>query len=122
MSKCLLRHGVLRVFVSFCVSFCTGNFVMVPINLTYLHCFQHSLFEHLFNLNSVNAEADVTTNKHLQMRFKIRLPERKTVLNKNPDYNAINTVRTVFYTFLNKKELNNNIASTFIYASRLSPS
>ena len=31
-----------------CVSFCTGHFVMVPLNLTYLHCLQHSLFEHLF--------------------------------------------------------------------------
>ena len=33
-----------------CVSFCTGHFVMVPLNLTYLHCLQHFLFEHLFNL------------------------------------------------------------------------
>jgi len=23
---------------------------MVPLNMTYLHCLQHSLFEHLFNL------------------------------------------------------------------------
>jgi len=30
--------------------FCTGHFVMVPLNLTYLHCLQHSFFEHLFNL------------------------------------------------------------------------
>ena len=48
-SKCLLRHDV-RVFVVPCVSFCTGHFVMVPLNMTYLHCLQHSLFEHLFNL------------------------------------------------------------------------
>ena len=33
-----------------CVTFCTGHFVMVPLNMTYLHCLQHSLFEHLFNL------------------------------------------------------------------------
>ena len=33
-----------------CVSFYTGYFVMVPLNMTYLHCLQHSLFEHLFNL------------------------------------------------------------------------
>jgi len=33
-----------------CVSFCTGHFVMVPLNMTYLHCLQHSLFEHLSNL------------------------------------------------------------------------
>ena len=35
-----------------CVSFCTGHFVMVHLNMTYLHCLQHSLFEHLFNLYS----------------------------------------------------------------------
>ena len=35
-----------------CASFCTGHFVMVPLNMTYLHCLQHSLFEHLFNLYS----------------------------------------------------------------------
>jgi len=47
-SKCLLRHDVVRVFVSTvpCVSFCPGHFVMVPLNMTYLH----SLFEHLLNL------------------------------------------------------------------------
>ena len=33
-----------------CVSFCTGHFVRVPLNMTYLHCLQHCLFEHLFNL------------------------------------------------------------------------
>jgi len=47
-SKCLLRHDVVRVVP--CASFCTGHFVMVPLNMTYLHCLQHSLFEHLFNL------------------------------------------------------------------------
>jgi len=36
--------------VVLCVSFCTGHFVMVPLNSTYLHCLQHPLFEHLFNL------------------------------------------------------------------------
>ena len=25
---------------------------MMPLNLTYLHCLQHALFEHLFNLYS----------------------------------------------------------------------
>jgi len=49
VSKCLLRHGVLRVFVSFCV-FLSGHVVMVPSNYTYLHCLQHSLFEHFLNL------------------------------------------------------------------------
>jgi len=51
-SKRLLRNGVLRVFVSFCVLvFVRGIFVMVPLNLTYLHCIQHFFFENLFNLN-----------------------------------------------------------------------
>jgi len=49
-SKCLLRHGVVRVLCRLRVSLCMGDFVMVPLNLIYLHCFQHSLFEHLFNL------------------------------------------------------------------------
>ena len=34
-----------------CVGFCKGYFVLVPLNLTYLHCLQHSFFEHLFNFN-----------------------------------------------------------------------
>jgi len=46
-----LGHDVVMCFgVFLCVSFCTGHFGMVPLNLTYLHCLQHSLFEHLFNL------------------------------------------------------------------------
>jgi len=30
--------------------FCTSHFAMVPLNLTCLHCLQHSFFELLFNL------------------------------------------------------------------------
>ena len=45
---------MLYVFcVVLCVSFFTGNFVMVPLNLTYLHCLQHPLYEHLFNLYNI---------------------------------------------------------------------
>ena len=32
----------------YCLS--SGHFVMVPLNMTYLHCLQHSFIEHLFNL------------------------------------------------------------------------
>ena len=39
--------------VVLCVSFCTGHFVMAK-NLTYLHCLQHSFFEHLFKLYHVS--------------------------------------------------------------------
>ena len=35
-----------------CVGFCSGHFVMVPLNVTSLHCLQHSFFGHLFNLYS----------------------------------------------------------------------
>jgi len=51
---CLLRHDVVRVFCAVpCVSFCTGHFVMVPLNMTYLHYLQHSLFEQ-FSIYIVN--------------------------------------------------------------------
>ena len=33
-----------------CACFCMGHFVLVPLNLTCLHCLEHSLFEYLFNL------------------------------------------------------------------------
>ena len=36
------------IFVLFCVF--TGHFVMMPLNMTCLHCLQHSFFERLFNL------------------------------------------------------------------------
>ena len=49
VSECI-RHDVVSFCVLSCVSLCTGHFVMVPLNMTYLHCVQHSLFEHLFNL------------------------------------------------------------------------
>jgi len=45
-----LRHDVVRVLCRCVCKFFTGHFVMVPLNLTYLHCLQHSLFEHFFNL------------------------------------------------------------------------
>jgi len=47
-SKCLLRLGVLRVFVLFCALVSVG--AILPLNLKYLHCLQHYFFEHLFNL------------------------------------------------------------------------
>jgi len=59
-SKCLLRHDVVRVFVVLCVSFCTGHFVIVTLNLAYLHCLQHSLFKHLFNLYYKNKHTQNT--------------------------------------------------------------
>ena len=46
-SECMLRLGVLRVLCCSVYLFCTSHFVMVPLNLTYLHCLQHSFFEHL---------------------------------------------------------------------------
>ena len=40
---------ILRVLLC-TVCFCTGHFVMVPINLTCPHCLQHFFFVHLFHL------------------------------------------------------------------------
>jgi len=38
------------------------HFAMVPLNLTYLHCLQHSFFENLFNLyNEVLNACNKTT-------------------------------------------------------------
>ena len=49
-----LNACCVMVFYVFCVvlsvGFCTGHFIMVSLNLTYLHCLPHSFFEHLFNL------------------------------------------------------------------------
>jgi len=59
VSKCLLRLGVLRVFVLFCVFvFYMGHCVMVPLNLTYLHCLRQFSFEHFFNLYYVTLEGN----------------------------------------------------------------
>ena len=77
MPKCLLRHDVVRVFVSFLVLvFVRAIFFMVPLNMTYLHCLQHSLFEHLFNLyytnqsrHKTNHTVQDTTNKYRRWCF-----------------------------------------------------
>jgi len=53
------KHKRFLLVLVFCVFlccfvcvYCTGHFVMVPLNLTCLHYLQHSFFEHLFNLHS----------------------------------------------------------------------
>jgi len=45
------------------VQFFTGHFVMVPLSMTYLHvhCLQHSLFEHFFNLYLTLKETKLET-------------------------------------------------------------
>jgi len=51
-SKCLLRLGVLRVFVLFCVGFCTGHFVMVHLKHICIVCNILSL-----NISSIYIES-----------------------------------------------------------------
>ena len=60
-----------------CASFCTGRFVMVPLNMTYLHCLQHSLFEHLFNLYCYTfvGQNDRNYLKHLKQPKKDNVTE-----------------------------------------------
>ena len=50
LSPLNVLHAFVLMFVLGVVLFCTGHFVMVPINLTYLHSLQYSFFEHIFNL------------------------------------------------------------------------
>jgi len=70
ISFCLLRHDVVRVLVFLCVSF-KGHFVMVPLNLTYLHCLQHSLYEHLFNLYCKTLYIYITGKKHNRKQMNL---------------------------------------------------
>ena len=52
---CVLLFWVLCAFL--CVCFGTGHFVTVPLNLTYLHCLQHSL-----NISSIYFKLDQKVN------------------------------------------------------------
>jgi len=64
-----------------CVSFCTGHFVMVPLNMTYLHCLQHSLFEHLFNLYYiVRWQSDLENTKERPLHKPSRDQSKFTAL------------------------------------------
>ena len=73
-TQCCHIDGVFSLQKSFhcisttCVSFCTGHFVIVPLNMTYLHCLQHSLFEHPFNFYYILFESD-TLVLHLHNSF-----------------------------------------------------
>jgi len=48
--KCLLRHGVVRVFVSLCLLVLYGPFCHGALKLDISSLFTNSFFEHLFNL------------------------------------------------------------------------
>jgi len=41
---------VFYVFLLNLCFLCIGHFVTVPLNFAFLHCLQHSFFEHIFNL------------------------------------------------------------------------
>ena len=43
-----MLYVFLSRFVYWCVGLCTGHFAMVPLNLTYQHCLQHSFFHFIF--------------------------------------------------------------------------
>ena len=83
----MLRLGVLRVFcVVLCVGFCTDHFVMVPLNLTYLHCLQHYFFEHLFNLYyshnlSIVHELEATFAETRTQQGQAQKPTHRTTQN-----------------------------------------
>jgi len=54
-------------FVLFCVPYCTGHFNMVPLNLTCVHCLQHSFFEHLFILYLIKYVGNIMCEFRMQM-------------------------------------------------------
>jgi len=52
--KCASCKNIISMWKLHIDCFQHCHFVMVPLNMTYLHCLQHSLFEHLFNLYCQN--------------------------------------------------------------------
>jgi len=71
-----------RFCVVLCISFCTGHFVMVPLNLTYLHCLKHSLFKHLFNLYFNRQDPEYLNNilTLYSLRRQLRSADDNTLL------------------------------------------
>jgi len=47
--------------------------LMVPLNMTHLHCLQHSLFEHLFNLYYISIPVFFMPNVQISHRSRHRL-------------------------------------------------
>ena len=73
ISLCLLRRCLLRVL--WCsVCFCTGHFVMVPINLICPHCLQHFFFDYLLHLYS-HVFVDRLKSHHDRPSFSICIKE-----------------------------------------------
>ena len=68
----MLRHGVLRDFVSFCMSVFVQAILSWCPNLTYLHCLQNSFCEHLFNFYCCSTYA-ATVLKHIFLCFFLDL-------------------------------------------------
>jgi len=60
----VLRVGVLRVYMLFCVPFCHGNH-----ELNMIHCLQHSFFEHLFNLYFPAADKEICLYVYIIISF-----------------------------------------------------
>jgi len=85
-----------------CVSFCTGHFVMVPLNMTYLHCLQHSFFEHLFNLYIHHIEFLKTSTFYRLWPYRSLHPCIVTYQNIPCSYN--NMVSNFVVVLLNNEE------------------
>ena len=72
-----------KTLQTFRIIFCCemGHFVMVPLNMTYLHCLQHSLFEHLFNLYCSLAHELITNNTSTNVRGTLGDVKKEKTLN-----------------------------------------
>jgi len=65
----------------FCVIlcfWCTGHFVTVPLNLTCLHCLQHSFFEHIFNSILLHCKSTYFIRKSPYQQFFYAVVTNKT--------------------------------------------
>jgi len=54
-------------FVLFCVRYCTGHFIMVPLNWTCLHFLKHSFLEHFFILYLIKYVGIILCEFRIQM-------------------------------------------------------
>jgi len=69
--------------VVLCVGLCTGHFVIVPLNLTYLHCLQHSFIEHFFNwyfihkrVSLLNTNEFISEQSRSRPIYEFRIPKQ----------------------------------------------
>jgi len=100
--------------VFLCVGVCTGHFVMVPLNLTYLHCLQH----YFLNISSIyiNHIPQSVGVWFVRNNGSTRLCRFKKYNTPIPFHSAINAVMFV----QDKAELTSNLLKSLLSRDTLS--